>query len=95
METTEGAAIPAAAIAYDATTGRFQAAGGPSAPPRRVELVSFLTAPALVPADAIALHAKGVRWSRAIGVWTAAQVEGLAADDVARGFVDDIETREP
>ncbi len=93
METTEDATIPAGAIAYDATTGRFQGPDGPSAAPVRVDLVSFLTAPALVPADAIALHAKGVAWRRATAAWTAVQVEALAPDDVARGFVDEIETR--
>jgi hypothetical protein len=90
METTQDATIPAGALAYDATTGRFQGPNGASAAPGRVELVSFQTAPALVPADAIALHAKGVRWSRAIGAWTPEQVQDLAPDDVAHGFVDEV-----
>ena len=89
METTEGAAVPAGALAYDAATGRFQGAHGASPAPDRVELVCFLTAPALVPADAIALHAKGVRWPRAVGAWTPEQVNGLAPDDVVHGFVDE------
>ena len=38
------------------------------------------------------LYAKGVRWSRAIAVWTPDQINALAANDLARGFVDDIET---
>ena len=90
METTEGAAIPAGAAAYDATTGRFVGTNGSSVAPGRVDLVSFLTAPALVPADAVALHAKGVSWSRAVGVWTPEQVASLAPDDVAHGFVDEV-----
>ena len=52
----------------------------------------FHTAPTLVPADAIALYAKGVRWNRATGVWTPEQVKALASGDLVRGFVDEIET---
>ncbi len=90
METAEGAAIPAGALAYDAASGRFHGPNGPSPAPALVEEVAFLTAPALVPADAIALYAKGVRWTRATGAWSAEQIAALAADDVVRGFVDDI-----
>ena len=92
LETVDGAAIPADALAYDAATGRFHGPAGPSAAPGRVEQVAFQTAPTLVPADAIALYAKGVRWSRATGLWTPEQVKALAKDDLVRGFVDDIET---
>ena len=85
-------AIPADALAYDAATVRFHGPAGPSAAPGRVDQVSFHTAPTLVPADAIALYAKGVRWSRATAVWTPEQVKTLASNDLARGFVDEIET---
>ncbi|MGH6909611.1 MAG: hypothetical protein ACREEG_05445, partial [Phenylobacterium sp.] len=92
LETVDGATIPADTLAYDAATGRFQGPGGPSAAPGRVDQVVFRTAPALVPADAIALYAKGVRWSRATAAWTPEQVKALAKDDLVRGFVDEIET---
>jgi hypothetical protein len=55
-----------------------------------VELVKFLTAPDLIAADAIALHARGVRWARAAGVWNAATIAALTNDSVALGFVDEI-----
>jgi hypothetical protein len=90
METTEGVSVPVGALAYDAATGRFQGPGGASPAPGRVDLVCFQTAPTLVPADAIALHAKGVSWARAVGSWTPEQVKTLAADDVAHGFVDEV-----
>ncbi|MFI4966000.1 MAG: hypothetical protein ACHP9T_11620, partial [Caulobacterales bacterium] len=44
----------------------------------------------LVPADAVALHSRGVRWSRAVGVWDAATAAGLSADTVGLGFVDEV-----
>ena len=58
--------------------------------PAAVEVLKFLTAPDLVPADAIALHARGVRWARAAGVWDAATVAALTDDSMALGFVDEI-----
>jgi hypothetical protein len=90
METTEDETLPAGALAYDAASGRFVGAGGASPAPGRVGLVSFRTAPALVPADAIALHARGVRWARAEGVWTADEIAALPADGPVRAFVDDV-----
>ena len=90
MESAQGATIPAGALAYDAATGRFHGSYGLSNAPGRVDEVAFMTAPAMVPADAIALYARGVRWTRATGVWSAEQLAELAADDVSRGFVDDI-----
>ncbi len=90
MESAQGATIPVGALAYDAATGRFHGANGPSNAPERVDEVAFMTAPAMAPADAIALYARGVRWTRATGAWSAEQLAALAADDVARGFVDDI-----
>ena len=93
-ESAEGVAVAPGALVYDATNGRFV---GPSralgAPPGQVERVCFLTAPGLVAADAIALHARGVSWRRAVGVWDAAVVADLSADDVALGFVDEVLTR--
>jgi hypothetical protein len=92
METTEDETVPAGVLAYDAASGRFMGAAGASPAPGRVELVSFRTAPAMVPADAIALHARGVRWARAEGVWTADEIAALPADGPARVFVDDVKT---
>ena len=90
VETTEGLAIAEGTLAYDATSGRFQGPQGPSPAPGRVDLVSFHTAPAMTPADAIALHAKGVRWARAEGAWTAEQAAALQPDDVSLRFVDEV-----
>ena len=50
----------------------------------------FLTHPDLLPADAVALHSRGVRWARAVGVWDASVAAGLTADTVGLGFVDEI-----
>jgi len=94
LETIEGESIPPGVIAYDAGAGRFATASGPAPAPGRVELVSFHTDPAMVPADAIALHARGVRWVRAEGVWTAETLAGLPVDAVARIFVGDMRTRD-
>jgi hypothetical protein len=80
--------LGADAMVYEADSGRFLIA----APPRTVGMVCFLTEPGLVPADAVALHAKGVAWSRAVGVWSPTTVAGLSAGDVALGFVDAIVT---
>jgi hypothetical protein len=91
LETVDGATIPPDALAYDASTGRFHSPAGPSAAPGRVDHVAFHTAPTLVPADAIALHAKGVRWSRATGVWAREQVKALAPNDLVLGFVDEVD----
>jgi hypothetical protein len=91
METTEGRTIPAGVVAYDAATGHFVGADGRRAAPGRVDVVYFQTAPGLVPADAIALHAKGVRWTRAVGAWTPEALQAGPPDDVARGFVDEVE----
>lgn len=55
--------IAADRLVYDAATERFLGPG-PATAPGRVRLVRFLTAPALIPADAMALHARGVRWER-------------------------------
>jgi hypothetical protein len=59
-------ALEAAAdrLVYVAATGRFLGPAGAAAPPGRVGLLRFLVRPALIPADAMALHAQGVRWDR-------------------------------
>jgi hypothetical protein len=77
-------------LVYEAASGRFLGPGGPAPPPAQVDLVRFLTHPDLVPADAVALHSRGVRWSRAAGVWDPAAAAGLSAASVALGFVDEV-----
>lgn len=55
---------PSDGLTYEASTGRFLDAGGlPATPPSRVAHVEFQTEPGLHPLDAIALMARGVRWS--------------------------------
>lgn len=74
---------------YEAGGARFLTpAGAPAAPPRTAGVVCFLTEPALVPADVVALHARGVSWSRAIGVWSANTLAALTPAEVGLGFVD-------
>jgi hypothetical protein len=77
-------------LVFEAASGRFIGPGGQTAAPGQVELVRFLTAPDLVPADAMALHAHGVGWARAAGVWDPATVAGLTQANVALGFVDEV-----
>ena len=77
-------------LVYEAAAGRFLGPSGPAAAPAHAELVRFLTHPDLVPADAMALHARGVRWSRAVGVWDAATAATLNAGTVGLGFVDEV-----
>ena len=90
----EGAELAAEAAAdrlvYEAAAGRFLGPSGPAAPPAQADLVRFLTHPDLIPADAIALHARGVRWSRAVGVWGAATAAALTSGSVGLGFVDEV-----
>jgi len=81
--------LPARALLYDVSIGRFRdAAGRPATAPRQASTVWFLTAPALVPADAVALHARGVAWTRAVGVW--APSAAPAPGEPGLGFVDEI-----
>lgn len=55
---------PADVLTYEAATGRFlDASGLPATPPSQVARVEFQTDPGLHPLDAIALMARGVRWS--------------------------------
>jgi hypothetical protein len=77
-------------LVFEAAAGRFLGPAGPAAAPAQAELVRFLTHPDLVPADAVALHSRGVRWSRAVGVWDAATAAALSADTVGLGFVDEV-----
>jgi hypothetical protein len=77
-------------LVYEAQAGQFLGPSGPTAAPAHADLVRFLTHPDLVPADAVALHSRGVRWSRAVGVWDAATAAGLSADTVGLGFVDEV-----
>ena len=83
--------VAADRLVYDAASGHFLGPAGPAAAPAQADLVRFLTHPDLVPADAVALHARGVRWSRAIGVWDAATTKALTAQTVGRSFVDAVE----
>jgi hypothetical protein len=77
-------------LVYEAVSGRFLGPAGPAAAPVRADLVRFLTHPDLVPADVVALHSRGVRWSRAIGVWDAGVAAALSADTVGLSFVDEV-----
>jgi hypothetical protein len=90
----EGAELASEAAAdrlvYEAAAGRFLGPSGPASAPAQVDLVRFLTLPDLVPADAVALHSRGVRWTRAVGVWDAATARALTPDTVGLGFVDEV-----
>ncbi|HEV7383727.1 MAG TPA: hypothetical protein VGN89_02530, partial [Phenylobacterium sp.] len=90
----EGAELAAEAAAdrlvYEAVAGRFLGPSGPAVAPAQADLVRFLTHPDLVPADAVALHARGVRWSRAVGVWGASTAAALTSDNLGLGFVDEV-----
>lgn len=77
-------------LVYEATAGRFLGPAGPAAAPAQADLVRFLTHPDLVPADAIALHSRGVRWGRAVGVWDASTAAALSRETVGLGFVDEV-----
>ncbi|HZZ70082.1 MAG TPA: hypothetical protein VFE18_18065 [Phenylobacterium sp.] len=77
-------------LVYEAQGGRFFGPSGPAAAPAQADLVRFLTHPDLVPADAVALHSRGVRWSRAVGVWDAATAAALTENTVGLGFVDEV-----
>ena len=52
-------------LVYVAATGRFIGPAGAAETPGQVGLARFLTRPGLAPADALALYAQGVRWTRA------------------------------
>ncbi len=82
--------ISANRYVYEATTGQFRGPRGPIVPLAQVTTVRFLTHPDLVPADAIALHSRGVRWKRAVGVWDNAVVSRLSTDTVGLSFVDEV-----
>jgi len=85
------ASMPGDMQAYFAAQGDFRDATGASRPaPAKVDVVCFLTDPAFVPADAIALRARGVTWARAAGVWSPATVAGLDEACPALSFIDDI-----
>lgn len=77
-------------LVYEAAAGRFLGPSGPAAAPAQADLVRFLTHPDLVPADAVALYSRGVRWSRAVGVWDAVTAAALTGDTVGLGFVDEV-----
>jgi hypothetical protein len=85
------AQAPAAAggtAIYEATSGRFR-----DAAPVHADLICFLTGPGQAPADAMALHARGVRWARAAAVWDVEAVGRLTDDEAVLGFVDEVLTR--
>jgi hypothetical protein len=77
-------------LVYETAGGRFLGPSGPAGAPAQADLVRFLTHPDLVPADAIALHSRGVRWRRAVGVWDATVAAALTTDTVGLGFVDEV-----
>jgi hypothetical protein len=82
--------VAADRLVYEAGAGRFLGPAGPAAAPSQAGLVRFLTHPDLVPADAVALHSRGVRWARAVGVWDAAIAAGLDGETVGLSFVDEV-----
>jgi len=88
VENRESAALPAGALGYDASSGGFFGAAGQASAPAHAALVEFATAPDLVAADMVALHARGVSWSRTVGLWRDPPPEG----GVARGLVDEVRT---
>lgn len=63
-DSMEAREIAADRLVYDAAAGRFLGPAGDAAPPGRMGLVRFLGSPVLAAVDAMALHAKGVRWDR-------------------------------
>jgi hypothetical protein len=83
-----------ATVIYEGASSRFLTPrGGPAAPPQLASRAYFLTEPALVPADAVVLYARGVTWSRAVGVWSPEVAGRLSSEDVALGFVDSVVTQ--
>ncbi len=86
--------LPANSALYVAAAGRFLDSVGHARPaPQRARCVYFLTDPDLVPADAIALHARGVAWARACGVWSPGEAEGRNSHGFS--FVDEIWSTRP
>ncbi|MET0274334.1 MAG: hypothetical protein ABW360_15205 [Phenylobacterium sp.] len=81
--------VTAGAAIYEAASGRFR---GPAL--SQANLVVFLTDPGHVPADAIALHAGGLSWNRAAGLWGAATIAGLTDQNLILGFIDEVIARE-
>jgi hypothetical protein len=79
-------------LVYAAGVGHFLGPAGPAAAPAQVDLVRFLTHPDLTPADAVALHARGVRWTRAVGVWDDEIAATLSDATIGLGFVDEVWT---
>ncbi|HEY3948939.1 hypothetical protein [Phenylobacterium sp.] len=77
-------------LVYEAGAGRFLGPSGPAAAPAQADLVRFLTHPDFLPADAVALHARGVRWSRAVGAWDAETAAALGPRTIGLGFVDEV-----
>lgn len=82
--------VAADRLVYEAAAGQFLGPAGPAAAPAQADLIRFLTHPDLVPADAVALHSRGVRWTRAVGVWDADIARALDADTVGLSFVDEV-----
>ena len=83
--------IAADRLVYDASSGHFLGPSGPADAPAQADTVRFLTHPDLVPADAVALHARGVSWSRAVGAWDAATATALSARTMGLSFVDEVQ----
>jgi hypothetical protein len=85
------ARLPVAVTVYEAGAGRFLTpAGAAAAAPRSVGTAYFLTAPSLLAADAMALHARGVAVARALGVWDVETAARLDAAEIGLGFVDQV-----
>jgi hypothetical protein len=76
---------------WRAGSGRFETlAGEAAARPGQVDFVHFRTRPGLVAADAVALHAQGVRWNRAFGFWAPDRLAELDKDCPALSFIEEV-----
>ncbi len=87
VERAEDLPTPPPGPVYEAGRGQFQTGA-----PAHADVVYFLTDPACAPADAMALHANGVGWGRAVGVWSPQAVAALDDQSPSLGFVDEIWT---
>jgi hypothetical protein len=89
-------ALSAGASIFEASSGRFLTPHGtPASRPPSAGCVYFLTEPGLVAADFVTLHARGVSWTQALGVWPSGVVTRLTAGEIGLGFVDAVASPGP
>ncbi|MDP2215352.1 hypothetical protein [Phenylobacterium sp.] len=81
---------PRGVLICEASSGRLRRPDGAPVGQTEVDMVIFATGPGFVAADAQALIAQDVSWSRAAGVWSAETLTGLDDDHPAWGFVDEV-----